>query len=53
MTPSDEPPPAGALPAAARRILVVDDEALFAKAVMRRLARAGHVCDHAASLAAE
>ena len=33
-------------------ILVVDDEALFARAVVRRLERAGYACTHAADLAA-
>lgn len=34
------------------RVLVVDDEMLFAKAVVRRLERAGFACSHAATLAA-
>ena len=33
------------------RILVVDDEALFGKAVVRRLERAGYACEHAQDLA--
>ena len=40
------------VPVAATRILVVDDEALFAKAVVRHLEKAGYCCDHAGTLAA-
>ena len=42
----------GAAPDAGRRVLVVDDELLFAKAIVRRLVRAGYVCEHAPTLAA-
>ena len=35
-----------------RQALIVDDEVLFAKAVVRRLERAGFICVHAATLAA-
>ncbi len=38
--------------AAHAAILVVDDEALFGKAVLRRLERAGYRCEHAQTLAA-
>ncbi len=40
------------VPLAATRVLVVDDEALFAKAVMRHLEKAGYRCAHAGTLAA-
>ena len=37
--------------ATATRVLVVEDEVIFAKAVARRLSRDGYVCDAVASLA--
>ena len=40
------------VPLAATSVLVVDDEVLFAKAVMRHLEKAGYRCAHAATLAA-
>ena len=40
------------VPVAATRVLVVDDEALFAKAVVRHLEKAGYRCAHAGTLAA-
>ncbi|MEQ8661102.1 MAG: response regulator, partial [Gammaproteobacteria bacterium] len=40
------------VPGGRQRILVVDDELLFAKAVARRLQRAGFSCSHAPTLAA-
>jgi len=39
------------LAATATRVLVVEDEVIFAKAVARRLSRDGYVCDAVASLA--
>jgi len=42
----------GAAPDAGRRVLVIDDELLFAKAIVRRLVRAGYVCEHAPTLLA-
>lgn len=39
------------VPAIATRVLVVDDEALFAKAVIRHLEKAGYRCAHAGTLA--
>lgn len=39
------------VPAEIARILVVEDELIFAKAVVRRLTRAGYACQAAASLA--
>ncbi len=38
------------VPAIATRVLVVDDEALFAKAVIRHLEKAGYRCAHAGTL---
>jgi two-component system response regulator AtoC len=38
------------VPSATRRILIVEDEALFAKAVQKRLTKAGFTCDIAGSL---
>ena len=40
------------VPLAATCVLVVDDEALFAKAVVRHLEKAGYHCTHAGTLAA-
>ena len=40
------------LPAARATVVVVDDEALFAKAVVRHLEKAGYRCTHAATLGA-
>ena len=40
------------VPLTATSVLVVDDEVLFAKAVMRHLEKAGYRCAHAATLAA-
>jgi len=42
----------GAAPDISRRVLVIDDELLFAKAIVRRLVRAEYVCEHAPTLAA-
>ena len=39
------------VPVMATRVLVVDDEALFAKAVIRHLEKAGYRCAHAGTLA--
>ena len=39
------------VPAVAAKILVVDDEALFGKAVARRLSRSGYECEHVLSIA--
>lgn len=51
LTREDENQPA-AVTDPGRRVLIVDDELLFAKAVARRLTRSGYVCEHAATLAA-
>ena len=32
------------------RVLVVEDEALFARAVVKRLSKAGYSCEHAETL---
>lgn len=39
-------------PVHAARVLLIEDEALFARAVVKRLAGAGYACEHAATLAA-
>lgn len=43
---NDQPPPS-----TAPRVLVVEDETLFARAVCKRLTRAGYACETAATLA--
>ncbi len=53
MTLNDDIAEMGAeIPAQRRRVLVVDDEALFGKAVLRRLERAGYACEHVTTLSA-
>ncbi|WP_018410423.1 sigma-54-dependent transcriptional regulator [Methyloversatilis thermotolerans] len=42
---------AGATPAGAARVLLVEDESLFARAVTRRLDSAGYACEHAMTMA--
>jgi two-component system, NtrC family, response regulator AtoC len=38
------------LPASASRLLLIEDEALFARAVVKRLSSAGYECEHAPTL---